>query len=206
MEGRDGWREVEGKGGPREDPMHRGRQHLGESGGSECIPSTRAFSLSISSEQNSWWSSFLPEQPDKFSWSSQYSAKHASPWFQPFCPGFYPLRYIDQAWSLFHRSTFQITTSRGVSPLLQDKSPLHMCFPERMVLATSSLSSYSLGWTHSSLWTFQWKCGPQTNRLFQAWSQLHLLICTELQMKFQADILHSWVTSQLPVSHKKGCC
>lgn len=50
----EGWMKRSGREGRVwEDPMHWGRKHLGESGGNECIPGTRAFSLSISNEQSS---------------------------------------------------------------------------------------------------------------------------------------------------------
>ena len=82
-----------------------------------------------------------------------------------------------------------------VSPLLQDKGPLHMCFPERMVLTTSSPSSYSSGWTHSSLWTFQWKCGPQTKQAIPSVVPSPIFdLHWSFRWSSQADILHGWVT------------
>ena len=53
MEGRGTYEEKwGGKGGSGKTPCTGGRQHLGGSGGSDCIPGIRAFSLSISNEQN----------------------------------------------------------------------------------------------------------------------------------------------------------
>lgn len=140
---------------------------------------------------------------------SIFNKQHASPWFQPFCPGFYPLEYIDQVWSLFTRSA----PSRSL-PLWcslyssQDKETSSIC----VFLREDGFNHFFIVILFLGLDTFQF-----VNFSVEMWSldktgyskhgsQPHLWSALELQMKFPSRHTSQLSHAQLPVNHKKGCC